>query len=45
MPLLQQYDSDGSGDIDYKEFSIILFGDEIVRAAQMKADPEQEAKK
>lgn len=28
MPLFKAYDSDGSGSLDYKEFSSIIFGEE-----------------
>lgn len=28
QPLFKQYDTDGSGNLDYKEFSAIIFGDE-----------------
>ena len=34
-----------SGNIDYKEFSIGLFGSNVVRGVQKKVDPEQLARK
>lgn len=40
MTILQEYDTNGDGNIDYKEFSLILYGDKIVRGVQRKVDPE-----
>jgi Ca2+-binding EF-hand superfamily protein len=42
-PLFRQYDQDGSGNLDYKEFACIVFGEEVNRAAtvkQVKVEPQ-----
>jgi Ca2+-binding EF-hand superfamily protein len=41
MPLFRHYDSDGSGSLDYKEFSAIIFGTDAgsVKGQQVKRQP------
>jgi Ca2+-binding EF-hand superfamily protein len=35
-PLFDFYDSDKSGSLDYKEFSAIIFGNEIPKGQQVR---------
>ncbi len=37
--MLREYDLDGSGSIDYKEFSLIIYGYKDVKGIQRKVDP------
>jgi len=36
---LREYDFNGSETIDYKEFSLILYGNKDVKGIQRKVDP------
>jgi len=45
LPILREYDLDGSGTIDYKEFSLILYGNKDVKGIQRKVNPEVLLKK
>ena len=39
-PLFREYDSDGSGHLDYKEFSAIVFGNkDTLKGQQIKRQP------
>jgi Ca2+-binding EF-hand superfamily protein len=35
-PLFQQYDQDGSGSLDYKEFSCIVYGADNAKGQMLK---------
>ena len=39
QPLFKQYDQDGSGSLDYKEFSAIIFGPDNVKGQMVKRPP------
>ena len=41
QPLFKQYDTDGSGSLDYKEFSAIIFGHDNVKSQMVKRPTNQ----